>query len=92
MVYFGEGAALSDALVVLRGIAADDLVLVHFDSEMLFHKIDSTEDREEGIPLAASRPADFSDLCKRSGCHLVGQRKRLVAQRCGLGENGNKHA
>ena len=92
MIYFGEGAALSNALVVLLGIAADDLMLVHFDSEMLFHKINSTEDREEGIPLAASRPADFSDPCERSGCHLMGQRKRLVAQRCRLRENGNKHA
>ena len=92
MVYFGEGAAFSDALVVLRGIAADDLMLVHFDSEVFLYKIDGTEDREEGIPLAASRPADFSDPCKRSGCHLMGQCKRLVAQRCRLRENGNKHA
>ena len=91
MVCSGEGAAFPDALVVLWGIAADDLVLLHLNSEMFVYKIDSAEDGEEGIPFATSRPADFPYPCKGSGGHQVGQRKRLITQRCGLGKDGYEH-
>ena len=58
----GERTALSDALVVLRGIAADDLVLFHLDAEMLSDEINGSQDGEKRISLAAARSADLPNL------------------------------
>ena len=76
-----EGAALSDALIVLRGVTAHDLRLLQCDAEMLLHKIDRRENGQKRVPLAAARPADLTDLPERGRRHFVRQRKRLVGQR-----------
>ena len=82
MVCRAEGTALSDALIVLRGVAAHDLRLLQRDAEVLLHKIDRRENGQKRVPLAAARAADLTDLPKRGRRHFVRQRKRLVGQRC----------
>ena len=82
MVRRAEGAALSDALIVLRGVAAHDLRLLQRDAEVLLHKIDCRENGQKRVPLAAARAADLTDLPERGRRHFVRQRKRLVGQRC----------
>jgi len=49
-----EGTALSDALIVLRGVAAHDLRLLHCNAEVLLHKIDRRENGQKRVPLAAA--------------------------------------
>ena len=82
MVCRAEGAALSDALIVLRGVTAHDLRLLQCDAEMLLHKIDRRENGQKRVPLAAARAADLTDPPERGRRHFVRQRKRLVGQRC----------
>ena len=57
MVCRAEGTALSDALIVLRGVAAHDLRLLQRDAEVLLHKIDRRENGQKRVPLAAARAA-----------------------------------
>ena len=52
-IRLGERAAFPNALVVLRGITADDLMRFHLHAEALFYKVDGGKDGEKGIPLAA---------------------------------------
>ena len=62
MIYFGKRAAFTDTLVVLRRITANHFRLFHLHAKMRFHKVDSSENRQERIPLAAAGAADFPDL------------------------------
>lgn len=65
MIHLGKRAALSDALVVLRGVMAYDLRLFHLNAEMLPYKVNGRKDGEEGIPLAAAWTSDLTDRLKR---------------------------
>lgn len=80
MIHLGKRAALSDALVVLRGVVAYDLRLFHLNAEMLPYKVNGRKDGEEGIPLAAAWTSDLTDRLKRFCRHFVGQCKRLIGQ------------
>lgn len=84
MVCFGEWTAFTDALIILCREVTHDFRFFHFNPKVIFHKIDSRKDGQEGVPLAAARPSDFTDPAKCSGSHLVGQRKRFISQRRGL--------
>lgn len=64
MIRFGERTPLPDALIILRGIATDDLMRFHFYAEMLFYKVDGGEDGKEGVPLAAPGPANLAYASK----------------------------
>ena len=92
MVYFGEGAALSDALVVLRGILADDVLLFHLHAEMLGDEIDRAPDGKERIALAAARAADLPDGGERFRRHLMREGEGLHRQRCGGRDDGHEHS
>ena len=92
MIRFRERAAFPDALIVLGRIAADDIVLFHFNAEVLLYEVDGGEDGEEGVPLAAPGPADLADATKRACGHLVGEGKWLDRQGRGLGDDGDEHA
>ena len=64
MIRFGEWTPLADALVILGGITAYDLMRFHFNAEVLFYEINGSEDGEEGVPFAAPGPADLADAAK----------------------------
>ena len=91
MIHLGKRAALSDALVVLRGVVAYDLRLFHLNAEMLPYKVNGRKDGEEGIPLAAAWTSDLTDRLKRFCRHFVGQCKRLIGQGRRLRNDGHKH-
>ena len=90
-VGFRKRTAFSDALIVLRGIAAYNVTLFHLDPEVLFHIVNSGENRKEGIALAAARAADLPYFAERPGRHHVGQRERLTGKRIRTGDNGYEH-
>lgn len=91
MIHLGKRAALSDALVVLRGVMAYNLRLFHLNAEMLPYKVNGSKDGEEGITLAAARTSDLTDRLKRFCRHFVGQCKRLIGQGRRLRNDGHKH-
>ena len=64
MIHLGKGAALSDALIVFRGVMAYDLWLFHLNAEMLPYKVNGSKDGEEGISLAAARTSNLADRLK----------------------------
>ena len=64
MIRLGERAALPDALIILRGITVDNLVLCHLNAEVLFYEINGGEDRTKRVPLATSGTADITDQSK----------------------------
>ena len=73
-----EGTTLSDALVVLAAVAADDFMLLHLHTEVLFGKIHGAEDGEVRIPLAAARSSNLAD-----GTELIHYfRKSYVLKLC----------
>mgnify|MGYP001697793726 FL=1 len=78
MIHLGKRTALSDALIVFRGVMAYDLRLFHLDAELLPYKVNGSKDGEEGIPLAAAWTSDLTDRLKRFCRHFVGQCKRLI--------------
>ena len=45
VVCHGEWTAFSYALIVLSGVVTDDVWLFHLNIEVLFNKIDGSEDR-----------------------------------------------
>ena len=92
MICYGERTAVPNALVVLRGITADDLMRFHLHAEVLFYKVDGGEDGEERVPLAAPGPADLADAAKRACGHLMGEGKRFHRQGRGFGDDGDEHA
>ena len=64
MPRFRKRTALSDALIILRGVMAYDLWLFHLDAEPLPYKVNGGKDGEEGISLAAARTSDLADRLK----------------------------
>ena len=71
MVCRRKGASDTDALVILAGIAAADLGAFHLHAEVLLDEINSSEDGQERVALAAARTADMAYLAEGSGRHLV---------------------
>ena len=61
MPFSSEWAPLTDALIILCKMAADDLRPLHRDTKPFLHKIDRRQDGKIGIPFAASGPADLTD-------------------------------
>jgi hypothetical protein len=60
MVCNREWAALAYALIVPSRKMADNLRTLHFNSEMLFGKIDGREQRKVRIPFATAWTANLS--------------------------------
>ena len=56
MIHLGKRAALSDALVVLRGVVAYDLRLFHLNAEMLPYKVNGRKDGEKESRLQQRGP------------------------------------
>ena len=57
-------ASLPYTLIVLRGISAYYLMRLHLYTEMLSDKVDSRQNGQERIPLAASWAANIRDSAK----------------------------
>lgn len=92
LVASGEvGAALSDALLVLGELGADDVCSgFHLDAKLLLGEQDRLLDGKPCIAFAAAGAANLGDACKAQGRHLVAQRPGFVFQGVGLGGDGDE--